>query len=206
MDWIRPFCIYQLFRALVLITSLPMLILGAGLSSLLLRYPHLDSGGIVLAIMSTFLTIIGLSGNLSSIKKSKYATLAYGITLLLVCGVEVSVGCIIYFKYESLSLFIREDLIASQRDVQYQKPWTDFKEQFDCCLNDYKNNCSMTCIDQLRRLFYSKLFQIGNILIALFFFQLISACLSLCLYGYYLPSEVYKSEIQNASKRPESSS
>ena len=32
-------------------------------------------------------------------------------------------------------------------------------------------NCSMTCIDQLRRLFYSKLFQIGNILIALFFFQ-----------------------------------
>ena len=29
----------------------------------------------------------------------------------------------------------------------------------------------MTCIDQLRRLFYSKLFQIGNILIALFFFQ-----------------------------------
>lgn len=47
-----------------------------------------DSGGIVLAIMSTFLTIIGLSGNLSSIKKSKYATLAYGITLLRVIKVR----------------------------------------------------------------------------------------------------------------------
>ena len=47
-----------------------------------------DSGGIVLAIMSTFLAIIGLSGNLSSIKKSKYATLAYGITLLRVIKVK----------------------------------------------------------------------------------------------------------------------
>ena len=47
-----------------------------------------DSGGIVLAIMSTFLAIIGLSGNLSSIKKSKYATLAYGITLLRVIKVR----------------------------------------------------------------------------------------------------------------------
>ena len=48
-----------------------------------------DSGGIVLAIMSTFLAIIGLSGNLSSIKKSKYATLAYGITLLRVIKVKL---------------------------------------------------------------------------------------------------------------------
>ena len=47
-----------------------------------------DAGGIVLAIMSTFLAIIGLSGNLSSIKKSKYATLAYGITLLRVIKVK----------------------------------------------------------------------------------------------------------------------
>ena len=42
----------------------------------------------MLAIMSTFLAIIGLSGNLSSIKKSKYATLAYGITLLRVIKVK----------------------------------------------------------------------------------------------------------------------
>ena len=42
----------------------------------------------MLAIMSTFLAIIGLSGNLSSIKKSKYATLAYGITLLRVIKVR----------------------------------------------------------------------------------------------------------------------
>ena len=50
--------------------------------------PLKDSGGIVLAIMSTFLAIIGLSGNLSSIKKSKYATLAYGITLLRVIKIR----------------------------------------------------------------------------------------------------------------------
>ena len=62
--------------------------LYSGLTDIWCWNCNTDSGGIVLAIMSTFLTIIGLSGNLSSIKKSKYATLAYGITLLRVIKVR----------------------------------------------------------------------------------------------------------------------
>ena len=50
---------------------------------------------------------------------------------LLVCGVEVSIGCIIFFKYDALAHFIELDLISSQVEEKYEEHWIIIKEQFN---------------------------------------------------------------------------
>jgi len=207
MGWIKSFCIYQFFRILVIITSLPMLVLGTGLSSLLLRYPQKDSGSIIIVILSIFASCVGFVGNIASVKKSKYATLTYGITLLLLCGAEVVIGSCIYFKFDALAEYIHNDLLSSQSSSSsiHRESWDRIKQQFNCCLiHQNISNCS-NCNLHIKRVFYTQLRSIGNILVSIFFFQLCSACLSLCLYGYYQPSSIYKQELQKASEKPKSS-
>ena len=110
-------------------------------------------------ILSIFASFVGFVGNISAVKKSKYATLTYGITLLLVlkfyyssftyvvqillnfdklllCGAEVVVGCCIYFKFESLAEYINSDLLASQTSSStiHRESWDRIKQQFNCCL------------------------------------------------------------------------
>jgi len=204
MSWLQSFCIYQVLRFWVVVTSLPMVILGCGISTLILVYPHLASGSLLLALSAFFFTLIGLMGTLAAVKKSKYATLSYGITLLLVCGVEVLLGGLFYLYLDEIRLYIEDDLTrGQQRSSKHdQKAWRHFHKNLNCCFRNQTSSLGcVDCISALRQEFHSYVPSLGTVAIFAFFFQLISACCALSYYNFYVPSADYKSRLAYSSVR-----
>lgn len=201
MSWIQSFCAYQALRFMVVVTSLPMVICGSGVSTLVLAYPHIAAGSLLIGTSGVFFTTVGLIGTLAAIKKSKYATLSYGITLLLLCGIEVLLGGLFYLYLDQVRDFVESDLSQGQRRTSKpdRKAWARVERQFKCCLESDiapKMSCSTDCISALRHEFNSFMPSIGTIAILVFFFQLVSACCALSYYNFYVPSSEYKPRVQ----------
>ena len=89
-------------------------------------------------LLSCTLTVLGLIGTLGSAKKSRYAVLAYSISLLLLCILEVVAGGFLYTRYELVTNFIEADMKESQKDDQIlaKRFWSSFKVQNQCCLEE----------------------------------------------------------------------
>jgi hypothetical protein len=175
-----------------------MVICGTGLSTLVLSYPHIAAGSLLVGTSSFFFTTVGLIGTLAAIKKSKYATLSYGITLLLLCGVEVLLGGLFYLYLDEVKEYVDNDLYNGQlRTSEHdRKAWAQIKNRKNCCLKtDNQMSCSMDCISALRQDFHSFLPSIGTAAILIFFAQLISACCALSYYNFYVPSSEYKERV-----------
>lgn len=198
MGWIQSFCIYQALRFMVVVTSLPMVIGGTGITTLVLSYPHLAIGSLLIGTSGFFYTIIGLIGTLAAIKKSKYATLSYGITLLLLCGVEVLLGGLFYLNLEDIKQYIDKDLSDGQEtsSTHDKTAWDQIQNQYKCCLqSDNQLSCSIDCISALQHEFNAHLASFGTVAILFFFFQLMSACCALSYYNFFMPSYIYKERL-----------
>lgn len=165
---------------------------------------YLAAGSLLVGTSGFFFTTVGLIGTLAAIKKSKYATLSYGITLLLLCGVEVLLGGLFYLYIDEVKEYVDSDLSNGQdRNSKHdRRAWSQVRNQYNCCLkSDIQMSCSMDCISALRQDFHSYLPSIGTVAILIFFFQLLSACCALSYYNFYVPSTEYKERVAYLDRR-----
>ncbi|CAG5110297.1 Oidioi.mRNA.OKI2018_I69.chr2.g4710.t1.cds [Oikopleura dioica] len=198
MNWVPNFCIYQALRITVVLTTCPLVLCGGSIGALTLTYPSLGITTISSGLLSCTLTILGLIGTLGSAKKSRYAVLAYSISLLLLCILEVVAGGFLYTRYELVTNFIEADMKESQKDDQIlaKRFWSSFKVQNQCCLEEeFYKSCQQSCIDVQKALFNSMLPSLGSTVLIIFFYQLFSACAALCFFHFFMPSSYYKAQV-----------